>query len=229
MEQKKKRGRKPKNKIIVNENPKFEQEKIDNLISSICIKKDKISSSEVCPNDSSNNINMEVSEYESSDSICWNCSQNIYINVCYPINYINGIFHLNGRFCSYECAGRHIFDNYHGKELFDKYTLLNLYYNKNHNTCKKVKIAPEKINLKIFGGTMDYEQYINKSSLYNIQNSYIPPSIYVNHNVSKGINKEDNIFKMYRKKDIKTNNLFKDIENEENSNENLISNVEEDN
>ena len=27
--------------------------------------------------------------------------------------------------------------------------------------------------------------------------------------------KEDNIFKMYRKKEIKTNNLFKDIENQE--------------
>jgi len=51
METKKKRGRKPKNKIIVNENPKFEQEKIDNLISSLVVKKDMITSSEIKPND----------------------------------------------------------------------------------------------------------------------------------------------------------------------------------
>lgn len=216
METKKKRGRKPKNKIIVNENPKFEQEKIDNLISSLVVKKDMITSSEIKPNDLSSDINLEINECNNIKSICWNCSHDINVNVSYPINYINDTFYLNGNFCSYECAGRYIFDNYHGKDLFDKYTLLNLFYNKTHNTCKKVKIAPEKINLKKFGGKMDYEQYIDKSSLYNIQNSYIPPSIYINHHNSKVNNKEDNIFKMYRIKDMKTNSLFKDIENEEN-------------
>jgi len=218
MEHKKKRGRKPKNNIIINKNPKFEQDKIDSIICSLTISKDKLSSSNVEASnlDDENLLQIE----ETVQSICWNCSQDINVNISYPVSYINDVFYLNGNFCSYECAGRHIFDNYHGKDLFEKYSLLNLYYNKIHKTCKKVKIAPEKIHLKKFGGTMDYHEYIDSSSIYNIQNNYIPPTIYVNHQYYKKQTKEDNIFKMYRKKDVKTNTLFKDIENEE---KNLIS------
>lgn len=213
MEPKKKRGRKPKNKIIVNENPKFEQDKIDNLISSLNINKDTPNTINIEANDSlaDNHMNIETTD----KSLCWNCSHNIDINISYPINYINNIFYLNGSFCSYECAGRYIFDNYHGKDLFDKYTLLNLYYNKNHNTCKKIKIAPEKILLKKYGGTLDYSDYITTSSDFNIQNNYIPPSIYIDHQFYKKQSKENKSFKMYRKKDVKTNSLFKDIEKEE--------------
>ena len=211
MENKKKRGRKPKNKIIVNENPKFEQDKVENLISSLSIKK----TTESFTIKESNNIDdIDYQLNENTCKLCWNCSEDICSNISHPINYINGTFYLNGSFCSYECAARHIFDTYHGKDLFNKYSLLNLYYNKIHNTCKKVKIAPEKFNLKKYGGTMNYEDYINNSLSYNIQNNYIPPIIYVSHSRSSHI-KEDNIFKMYRKKEIKTNNLFKDIENQE--------------
>lgn len=210
MEHKKKRGRKPKNKIIVNENPQFEQDKIDNLISSLNVNKEQLDVIDIQPNDISEEGQMEIETIDKS--LCWNCSHNIDVNISYPINYINNIFHLNGNFCSYECAGRYIFDNYHGKDLFNKYTLLNLFYNKNHNTCKKVKIAPEKISLKKFGGKLDYSEYINSSSTFSIQNSYIPPSIYIDHQFYKKQSKESKSFKMYRKNDLKTNSIFKDIE-----------------
>ena len=36
MEIKKKRGRKPKNNVIVNENPKFDHEKVENQYKTIC-------------------------------------------------------------------------------------------------------------------------------------------------------------------------------------------------
>lgn len=215
---KKKRGRKPKNKIIINENPKFEQDKIENLISTLNIKKEK--EKEIELNDLSytafeNNDFSTVNAIENEEKICWNCCHCINKNISLPINYINGIFHLNGNFCSYGCAGRYIFDNYHGKDLFDKYSLLNLYHNINNNTCEKIKISPEKIKLKKFGGDMEYEDYIKKSDIYNIQNSYIPPSIYISHQFSNKDNKGENNFKMYRKKDIKVNTIFKDIENQE--------------
>jgi hypothetical protein len=152
MDVKKKRGRKPKNNIIINENPKFEHEKVENLISSLNIKNTKNT--------------FLVSEYEGIDnytnhqtlnktnikSVCWNCTHQIDDIVSYPVNYINGVFYLNGSFCCYSCAGRYLFDTYHGGDLFKKYSLLNLYYNKIVNTRSKVKIAPEKIILDIFGG-----------------------------------------------------------------------------
>ena len=91
MENKKKRGRKPKNKIIVNENPKFEQDKVENLISSISIKKNTESFSII----ESNNIDdINYQSNENKCDLCWNCSQNIYINISYPINYINGTFSI---------------------------------------------------------------------------------------------------------------------------------------
>ena len=106
-------------------------------------------------------------------------------------------------FCSYSCAGRYLFDTYHGEDLFKKYSLLNLYYNKRTNTRSRVKIAPEKIQLDIFGGNLNYDEYIDKSSTTNIQNGLIPPSIYINHSYSKTQSKELNLFKMYRKKKVK--------------------------
>ena len=64
---------------------------------------------------------------------------------------------------------------------------------------------------------MDYHEYINNSSTSNIQNSYLPPSIYVNNQYYKKQCNEDSVYKMYRKKNLKTNTLFKDIEKEENN------------
>lgn len=122
---------------------------------------------------------------------------------------------MNGSFCCYPCAGRYLFDTYHGEDLFKKYSLLNLYYNKVTNTRSRVKIAPEKIQLDIFGGTLTHQEYIDKSSTTNIQNGFIPPSIYINHSYSKAQTKEVNIFKMYRKKSQNQNKIFKEIEMEE--------------
>ena len=215
MEPKKKRGRKPKNNVIVNENPKFDHEKVDNLISSLNVKNDKSQ----CLVDEYTGIdsytNHQVVSSNENKSLCWNCTNHIEENISYPINYINGIFYMNGSFCCYPCAGRYLFDTYHGEDLFKKYSLLNLYYNKITNTRSKVKIAPEKIQLDIFGGTLTHQEYIDKSSITNIQNGFIPPSIYINHSYSKTQIKETNVFKMYRKKNQNQNKIFKEIEMEE--------------
>uniref|UniRef100_A0A6C0FEA4 MYM-type domain-containing protein n=1 Tax=viral metagenome TaxID=1070528 RepID=A0A6C0FEA4_9ZZZZ len=215
MEPKKKRGRKPKNNVIINENPKFDHEKVDNLISSLNVK----SNQNHCSIDEFNGIdnytNHQVVNSKSNKSVCWNCNHQIEENISYPINYINGTFYMNGSFCCYSCAGRYLFDTYHGEDLFKKYSLLNLYYNKVTNTRSRVKIAPEKIQLDIFGGTLTHQEYIDKSSTTNIQNGFIPPSIYINHSYSKTQTKEVNVFKMYRKKSQNQNKIFKEIEIEE--------------
>tara|TARA_Y100000389_G_scaffold183613_2_gene201289 strand:- start:13123 stop:13782 length:660 start_codon:yes stop_codon:yes gene_type:complete len=217
MEIKKKRGRKPKNNVIVNENPKFDHEKVENLISSLNIKNTKNNFSVDEYDGIDNYTNHQTVNKTSNKSVCWNCTHQIDENVSYPINYINGVFYMNGSFCSYPCASRYLFDNYHGEDLFKKYSLLNLYYNKLSNTCVKVKVAPEKIRLDIFGGNLSYEEYIDKSSITNIHNGFIPPSIYINHSYSKTQSNDLNIFKMYRKEKQtrNKNKIFKEIEMEE--------------
>ena len=214
MDTKKKRGRKPKNNVIVNENPKFDHDKVENLISSLNIKNTKNTFSVGEYEGIDNYTNHQTVNNVDNKSVCWNCTHQIDEMVSHPINYINGVFYMNGSFCCYPCAGRYLFDNYHGEDLFKKYSLLNLYYNKIVNTHSKVKIAPEKIRLDIFGGDLTYQQYIDNSSMTNIQNGFIPPSIYINHNYSKIQTKDSNIFKMYRKKNNnqKKNQIFKDIE-----------------
>jgi hypothetical protein len=217
MEVKKKRGRKPKNNVIVNENPKFEHEKVENLISSLNIKNTKTTFLVGEYEGIDNYTNHQTLNKTNIKSVCWNCTHHIDNIVSYPVNYINGVFSINGSFCCYPCAGRYLFDTYHGGDLFKKYSLLNLYYNKIVNTRSKVKIAPEKIRLDIFGGDLTHEEYIDKSSTTNIQNGLIPPSIYINHNYSKAQSRDLNIFKMYRKKENNQNKnkIFKEIEIEE--------------
>ena len=222
MEIKKKRGRKPKNIVIVNENPKFDHEKVENLISSLNVKNTKTTFSVNEYEGSDNYTNHQTVNTSSNKSVCWNCTHNIEDHVSYPINYINGVFYMNGSFCCYPCSGRYLFDTYHGEDLFKKYSLLNLYYNKIVNTCVKVKVAPEKIRLDIFGGDLTHQEYIDKSSITNIHNGFIPPSIYINHSYSTTQSKDVNIFKMYRKKEANQNKnkIFKEIEMEE---KNLIT------
>jgi hypothetical protein len=76
-------------------------------------------------------------------------------------------------------------------------------------------MAPEKIRLDIYGGDLSHSEYIDSSSETNIQNGFIPPSIYINHSYPKTQTKELNVFKMYRKKNQTQNQIFKDIELEE--------------
>jgi len=234
MEGKKKRGRKPKNKIILNENPIFDNgTQLDNLI--VCLKSKSnivhdVSTNEIKdiqPTDLFNELS-ELNENDLSEQYkinlndnslrkCWNCYQDINSDtVSFPLKYIDNIFYTYGNFCSFECSARYIFDTYDNKELWDKYTLLNLYYNKIHNTHnKKVNFALSRLSLKEFGGDMDIDEYRKKFTrdYYGI---YIPPIIPINH-ISHNcdtikLNDNNNELKIYRKKGLNKNNIYEKME-----------------
>ena len=89
---------------------------------------------------------------------------------------------------------------------------LNLYYNKCKNTHnKKVKIAPNRLSLKKFGGDIEIDDYLSKSTedSYDI---YLPPIIpinYKNHKFETKKQTEVNDLKIYRKKTLcNKNNIF---------------------
>lgn len=200
---KKRRGRKPKNKIISNESPIFENEKIDNILVT-CIKKHKENiyvDELVKPHD------ILQDNYDKVDmpplpkiKKCWNCSFGIEGDiVSYPTNYHDNMFYINGNFCSYECSARYIYETYSDREFWDKYHLLNFYTNMIRNTDTKIKIPPSRLRLIEYGGDLTKQEYLDTKNVS--YDNYIPPIIYVNnsiYNKCSNYNKE-NEFKFFRK------------------------------
>jgi hypothetical protein len=193
---KKKRGRKPKKVIEEVENNK------NPLANNMVIKLNHINEENnvVIPFDDDEFC---LNENNNCGSICWNCCfpfEEIVHGL--PLKYISGIFYTYGDFCSLECAARYAleyFDNYH-----EVISLVNLYNNViNGTTDKVVSLAPNKLLLKNFGGSMDIHEYRNGFSDKNIHDIKIPPILPIKHNIdtheiNSGSSKSN--LKLYRKK-----------------------------
>jgi len=202
---KKKRGRKPKNKTIVNTTADFNvNPQEDNLIVSIKKKKTKVTE-EVLPGFEETCFSEIQLSPDKPETCCWNCSHNILREINIPLRYTEGTFYVYGSFCTFECAGRYLIDTYHNRDMWDKYVLLNYYYNEvNQTSNKHVEPAPDKRILMKFGGEMTIDEYRSESSR-NIGYITLPPVFHVNHTVHtndyKGkITDANTDLKLYRKK-----------------------------
>ena len=209
-EPKKKRGRKPKNKIISNINPVFDSNSLENILIT-CIKKPQsqisVTDEKVKPNDIS--VDFQECEYiNNNNNKCWNCSYDIEGEVySHPVSYINNVFNMNGNFCSHECAGRYIYETYNDNEYWDKYYLLNFYVNMKCNTTERINIPLSKLRLIDYGGDITKEEYITSKNI--TYDCYVPPTVYVNNlYYNKDIaNIKEGEFKLFRKN--KKQNNFK--------------------
>ena len=216
---KKKRGRKPNNNIIINENPVFDNTESTDII----VKLDDINNNNNNNNNSDNDIkNIIENNIESTFSelninntkkICWNCClpiNNYFIGL--PIKYIDNVFITYGNFCSLECSAKYCFDNFENNS-FEIYSILNLYYNKIQNTTnKKVNIAKDKLYLDIFGGNLTEEEYKKNFDIINYDNLHnIKIKQYNNLNNIKSNNKVVNKLKLFR--NIKNKNNISNIMN----------------
>ena len=210
---KKKRGRKPKNKIITNSDPVFDSNSLDDILIT-CIKKykDDINIQDQLNVEANDDSHKNYQDYGPViNKKCWNCSYNIDGEVySFPINCFNNIFSLNGNFCCYQCAARYIYDNYNDKEFRDKYYLLNFYVNMKLNTYSKVKIPYSKLRLIDYGGDLTKQEYIDSENI--TYDCFIPPTIYVNNSFSSKLlgNNNDSRFKLYRK-NKKNKNFLKNL------------------
>lgn len=128
----------------------------------------------------------DVNEYsdvpvKQSETFCWNCVRKIENETNIPLKYENGSFYVYGSFCCFSCAARYLLDTYHNQEMWEKYVLLNHYYNSVYQTQgEKVIPAPDRRLLSIFGGTMNHVEYHSESSK-NIGMVSIPPVFTINH------------------------------------------------
>ena len=204
-EKPKKRGRKPKENIIVNNNPIFANDKdnIDDLI----IKLNKNNN-----NENKNNILYTINDFEINkkytesniSDVCWNCCYNFNnIIVGLPIRYNNNTFYTIGDFCSLECATRYAFEKYDDK-IYEIIPIINMYNNIKFNKTTKINLAPNKLILKKFGGNVDIEEY--RKNFNNIYYINIPIVIPVNNNIYKyefkNYNNNIKELKLYRKKEL---------------------------
>lgn len=122
--------------------------------------------------------------WPSSTSVyCWWCCHPFSGSPCaLPYNVKDGVVHVTGIFCSPECAAAYNFDDVKsGHDLWERYSLLNYLYRKVYNDNKiKIKLAPSKQCLKIFGGNLTIKEF--RLSNVNYSNSYkiiMPPMISV--------------------------------------------------
>ena len=121
---------------------------------------------------------------------CWNCHYefSVYESIGIPAEYQNGEFHCYGNFCSFECAARYLFDKLYSRDThyWEQLALLNTLYQRvyNLNSTQKIKMAPEKEVLKVFGGSIDYSEYrhcnVNKKVIQFYQLPLYPVKVYIN-------------------------------------------------
>jgi hypothetical protein len=177
----KRRGRKPKNKTIINTFANFDiNPQDDNIIISLKKPKEGLPTDTIFPGFEYNTYSEVGGVSSDSERCCWNCTYPIEIEVSYPLKHVNGIFYIYGSFCSFGCAGRYIFDTYYSRDLWNKYNLLNYYFNETMETLnQKVQVAPDKLSLKKFGGTMSIKDYRCASSIGGYVT--IPPVFPVDH------------------------------------------------
>jgi len=213
---KKKRGRKPKNNIIVNNNPIFDGlNDNENLV--INLVKDNMNNNieydELIDNSNDNdNDNDNNNLNNNSSEICWNCCEKLYNNRCgLPVKLINNVFYTLGDFCSPECACRYSIDtfenNYH-----EHYSLINL-YNKIKSNEDTIKPAGNKLLLKKFGGyqTIDeYKKYFKNNIIIYPYTIPIKTNIESNVNSLNNLNNLNNL-KLFRKN--KNKNIKNSISN----------------
>jgi hypothetical protein len=161
--------------------------------------------------------------WPSSTSIyCWWCSHPFEGPPCsLPCDYSNDTFKVCGIFCSPECAAAYNFNDVNsGYDLWERYSLLNFLYRKVYSENNiRIKLAPDKLTLKIFGGNLSIKEFRTHNANYNTNFKIImPPMISIIpvqelSNINKGYSSK------YEKK--KYQFINKDKINETNSNREL--------
>lgn len=98
--------------------------------------------------------------YSTTTACHWCCHSFDDSPVGIPDRYMDGKFYVRGIYCSFNCAASAIFDK-NTIDQWERYSLLNLLYQKTIGSDKLVKIslAPPKESLKLFGGPLTIDEY----------------------------------------------------------------------
>tara|TARA_B100000575_G_C23142896_1_gene665667 strand:+ start:8555 stop:10018 length:1464 start_codon:yes stop_codon:yes gene_type:complete len=124
----------------------------------------------------------KTSMWPQSTSIhCWWCAHSFDGPPCsLPCDYKDNIFKVLGIFCSPECAASYNFDDTQsGYDIWERYSLLNFLYKKIYNDNNiKIKLAPPKQTLHMFGGHLSIKDFrLNNINYNNTYKLVIPPLV----------------------------------------------------
>ena len=134
------------------------------------------------------NTNLNKSLSSSTTINCfWCCHPFNKSTLCtIPYNKMNNVYHVYGSFCSPECAAAYNFDNSEDtSEIWNRYSLLNLLY-KSIYSGTKIKLAPPRYVLRIFGGSLNINEFRNFN--YNSKKQLhinMPPVISIIHHIEE--------------------------------------------
>lgn len=125
---------------------------------------------------------------QSTNIYCmWCCHPFDTIPCALPIKYINDVFYLKGCFCSFNCAAAYNFDK-KNENIWERYSLLNLLYKKIYNTSFiKIKLAPPRETLKIFGGFLTINEFRNNFLMNKKYSIIMPPFISIIPKIEENI------------------------------------------
>ena len=127
----KKRGRKPKNKIVINDNPCFDNKEVDIIIK---INKD-------LDNDLDNDLDKDLDNNLDNDldndldNYCKKCNKDIIVNNILPIKYVDNVFYIIDKFCCKKCCEEYIFEDCKYNK-YETYSLYQLYHSLEKNNVK---------------------------------------------------------------------------------------------
>jgi hypothetical protein len=143
---------------------------------------------------------------------CWWCCHPFDNPPCsIPYEFKNNSYCVYGVFCSPECAAAYNFNDVHGvSDIWERYSLLNMLYRRIYeNKHYKIKLAPPRQTLKIFGGHLSIDEY--RASFNNQTHCYriiMPPMVSIIpvqelSSIDKGFTSKPN-----DKKDIRDSDLI---------------------
>jgi len=121
-----------------------------------------------------------------TEILCYHCCHSFESKpIPMPVSYRKGIFSVQGNYCSWNCLKS---ANQLSNEIskFTRAALITLMYQKVTKTTDYISMAPPREALKIFGGTMDIEEFRSDSkAVYEI---VFPPLCNVSPCVEKNVN-----------------------------------------
>lgn len=202
---KKKRGRKPKNNVAINDNPVFEILNDDLIV--------KLNNIEHEVNNINNNSEFNNAPFiKNTSELCWNCCDKLNSTIVgIPIKYTQGLYHMYGDFCSLECCMRSAKDNFKLNKFMEIESYINLYNKDVLKNDTSINIAPNRLLLSKFGGPLSSEQYKKDNIHYNNYIINVPIGTQVYHTID--INKEtisdnsNSSLRLYRNKKKLNNDI----------------------
>lgn len=130
---------------------------------------------------------------KSSINCFWCCHTFTNIPYALPTKMKNDIFYVYGNFCSKECSAAYNFESGdNNNNIWERYTLLNYLYSLiEEDSDLKIKLAPHRMTLEMFGGNLSIEEFretFNTSKNYKV---VFPPMVSIIPSVEEN-NKQDN-------------------------------------